>query len=226
MPNPPAVLLPVPLDGVGVANVRLVRVGTRIAQRTALTQQVPATIQLDLDGAQSLLVGLQAIRGGAVGLLAIAKLVLLGDEALDARRDALVAHLSIVTVWPRSDSLRSRRMSRAAALIDEVANELATWPGVRIERRADGAALVRYEHAVLGVLYPDDAVAELPVLGAEHDELLEHGEAEGADLTPHSSGVSHDVRGPSDVTAVLELFDRRYRDIRGEDDPPSSTDPG
>jgi hypothetical protein len=27
------------------------------------------------------------------------------------------------------------------------------------------------------------------------------------------------------VTAVLELFDRRYRDLRGEDDPYSSQDP-
>ena len=34
-----------------------------------------------------------------------------------------------------------RRVSRAAAFVDEIANELDTWPGVRIERRADGAAL-------------------------------------------------------------------------------------
>jgi hypothetical protein len=27
------------------------------------------------------------------------------------------------------------------------------------------------------------------------------------------------------VTAVLELFDRRYRDLRGEDDPYTSQDP-
>jgi hypothetical protein len=60
---------------------------------------------------------------------------------------------------------------RASAFIDEIANELNTWPGVRIERRADGAALVRYERA-----------------------------------------------------AVLELFDRRYRDVRGEDEPYSSQD--
>ena len=34
------------------------------------------------------------------------------------------------------------------------------------------------------------------------------------------------VRGRSDVTVVLELFDRRYRDVRGEGDPYSSEDPG
>jgi hypothetical protein len=111
---------------------------------------------------------------------------------------------------------------RSSALIDEVANELATWPGVRIERREDGAAVVRYEHVELGVLHPDRALAELPFLDPEHDELIEEGEAEP---DPDSGGVSHDVHGPADVTAVLELFDRRYRDVRGEDDPYSTEDP-
>jgi hypothetical protein len=112
------------------------------------------------------------------------------------------------------------------AFADEIANELNTWPGVRIERRADGAALVLYEDSELGVLYPERGVAELPILGEEHDELVEHGDAEPAETTPESYGVSHDLRGPSDVTAVLELFDRRYRDVRGEGDPYSSEDPG
>ena len=117
-------------------------------------------------------------------------------------------------------------MPEASAFADEVANELATWPGVRIERRADGAALVRYENSDLGVLFPDRGVAELPVLLAEHDELIEHGDAEAAEATADSSGVSHALRGPADVTAVLALFDRRYRDVRGEDEPYSSEDPG
>jgi Luciferase len=116
-------------------------------------------------------------------------------------------------------------MPRADAFVDEIANELATWPGVRIERRADGAALVRYEDSELGVLYRDRGVAELPVLEPEHDELIEHGDAEPAELTAESTGVSHGLHGPSDVTAVLELFDRRYREIRGADEPYSSEDP-
>jgi hypothetical protein len=116
-------------------------------------------------------------------------------------------------------------MPPSEALIDEIANELATWPGVHVERRVDGAALVRYGHSQLGVLYPDRGVAELTVLGPEHDELIEHGDAEPALLTADSSGVSHDVHGPSDVTTVLELFDRSYRDVRGEGSPYSSEDP-
>jgi len=105
------------------------------------------------------------------------------------------------------------------ALVDEIANELDAWPGVRIERRADGAALVRYERVELGVLYPDLGVAELPFLGPERDELIERGDAEAATATPDSYGVRHGVHGPADVTEVLELFNRRYREVRGEDDP-------
>jgi Family of unknown function (DUF5519) len=110
-----------------------------------------------------------------------------------------------------------------SAFVDEVANELVTWPGVRIERRGDGAALVLYEDDELGVLHPERGLAELPEPDREHDLLIEHGDAEP---DPDSGGVSHELRGPSDITEVLELFDRRYRDVRGEADPYSSEDPG
>jgi hypothetical protein len=116
-------------------------------------------------------------------------------------------------------------MPDVSAFVDEVANELATWPGVRISRRSDGAAIVAYEHSELGLLYPDRGVAELPVLDREHDVLIEHGDAEPAELTENSVGVSHPIHGPADISEVLELFDRRYRDVRGEDDPYSSEDP-
>ncbi len=119
-------------------------------------------------------------------------------------------------------------MTDLSAFVDEIANELTTWPGVRIDRREDGVAVVRYEHSELGLLYPDQGLVELPFLGAEHDELIEHGDAGPAEGSAGSNsfGVSHSLRGPSDVTEVLELFDRRYRDVRGEDDPYTSQDPG
>jgi hypothetical protein len=64
---------------------------------------------------------------------------------------------------------------------------------------------------------------ELQFSDPERAELVEHGAAEPADSMPES--VSHGVRGPADVTAALGLFDQRYRDLRGEDDPYTSQDP-
>ncbi len=116
-------------------------------------------------------------------------------------------------------------MPDASAYVDEVANELATWPGVRIERRPGGAASVMYDRIELGVLHTEPGAAELPVLDREHDLLVEHGDAEPSDPTSDSTGVSHAIHGPADITAVLELFDRRYRDVRGEGDSYSSEDP-
>jgi hypothetical protein len=116
-------------------------------------------------------------------------------------------------------------MSHAAALVDELANELDTWPGLHPARRADGAAVIRYERLELGVLDRDRGVAELRFSHPIRAELIERGDAEPADSTPDSDVVRHHIQGPSDVTAVLELFDRRYRDLRGEDDPHSSEDP-
>ena len=119
-----------------------------------------------------------------------------------------------------------RLVSHAADLVAEIANELDIWPGVSIEQRSDGTALVRYRDLELGVLAPDRGVVELPFAHLEHDELVEHGDAEPAvDSTPGSERVSHNVEGPSDVTAVLELFDRRYHEARGEEYPDSTGDP-
>ena len=87
-------------------------------------------------------------------------------------------------------------MSHSAALVDEIANELDTWPGVHTERRADGAAVIRYEQLELGVLDPDRGVAELRFSHPVRDELIEHGDAEPADSTPDSDAVRHESRGP------------------------------
>jgi hypothetical protein len=116
-------------------------------------------------------------------------------------------------------------MTRDSAFVSEVANELSTWPGVSVGRRSDAAAVVSYGHVQLGLLYPDREAAEIHFLDAEHDELIEEGDAEPAETTENSTGVSHSLRGPSDVTAVLELFDRRYREVRGDAGPYVSSDP-
>jgi hypothetical protein len=116
-------------------------------------------------------------------------------------------------------------VSDAAALVAEIANELDSWPGVGVERETPDVVLVRYERLELGLLDTERAVAEVRFSPSERDELVEHGDAEPVPPSGHAENVSHEIRGPSDVTAVLELFGRRYRDLRGEDDPYSSIDP-
>jgi Family of unknown function (DUF5519) len=119
-----------------------------------------------------------------------------------------------------------RAVSRASAFVDEIASELGTWPGVRVARDADGLLVVRYEAHELGVLDEERGAAELRFASAERDELVEHGAAEPAAPLRDAENATHEVRGPSDITAVLELFERRYRDLRGEDEPYSSSDAG
>src|SRR4029450_226401 len=72
---------------------------------------------------------------------------------------ALLAH----PLGPRRHRTREydRPMAHAAALVDEIANELDTWPGVHTEGLTDGAAVIRYEELELGVLDRDRGVAEL-----------------------------------------------------------------
>src|SRR5205085_897741 len=92
----------------------------------------------------------------AVCLLAATKVLLFRNEALDPCRDALITHVSILASCLRNPSASGydRPVPRSDALVDEIANELATWPGVRIERRPDGAAMARYEHSELGSSTP------------------------------------------------------------------------
>jgi len=110
-------------------------------------------------------------------------------------------------------------------LVDEVANEVSTWPGVHIENRSPSLALARYERLELGLLDRDRGVVEVRFAPLEAERLVEDGEAELPVGPFEGESVSHEVNGPSDVTAVLELLDRRYRDLRGEDDPYVSQDP-
>src|SRR5918994_1679101 len=63
-------LLEVALHGAGVAGRCLLGVGAGVAERSALTQQVPAAVELHLDAAQALLVLLERGGIGTVGLLA------------------------------------------------------------------------------------------------------------------------------------------------------------
>jgi len=74
----------------------MVGVGARISKRSTLAEEVPAAVELDLDGAQPVAVFVELLRLLTVCFFAAPKLVLLGDEALDSRRDALITHRRIL----------------------------------------------------------------------------------------------------------------------------------
>src|SRR5690348_9993220 len=78
----------VPLDDLGIAHARRVRVASRLAQRAPLAQEVPALVEPDLDRLEPPVLGLGQAAFGA----ALVELVLLGDELLDAVVDSLVFH--------------------------------------------------------------------------------------------------------------------------------------
>jgi hypothetical protein len=116
-------------------------------------------------------------------------------------------------------------VSGAAAFIDKIVSEMDSWPGVHADRRSADLIVLSYEDLDLGELDRSSGVAELHFSPAERDELVEHGDAEPTYPSHNAANVSHEVKGPADVEAVLELFRRRYRDLRGEDDPYTSQDP-
>src|SRR5262249_11379739 len=105
-------LLPVALDGARVSHLGRVWVAARVAQRAALTQQVPAAVELDLDCAEALVVGFERVV--VVHLLAVAELVLLGHQLFDVCGDAFVTHGPDATPAARERPRRSRPPPRAA----------------------------------------------------------------------------------------------------------------
>jgi hypothetical protein len=52
-------------------------------------------------------------------------------------------------------------MAHPADLVDELANELDTWPGVRIVNAGPDDARVFYERIEFGILHRDTGVAEV-----------------------------------------------------------------
>jgi hypothetical protein len=164
----------VALDGLAVAALRLLGIAAGGAQRAAPAQEVPAAVELDLDRAQALLVDLQRVGVPAVALLAGAQIVLLGDQSLDARGDALVTH-----------GLRIRRPVTVLgmenpSLIVQVPEGSSVEDALRRERPAsvaDGAVVV--ETLAPGpdgrLVPPDTGEVVLSVLAAE--ELRREGDA-------------------------------------------------
>src|SRR5438067_783457 len=71
------------------SNSRRAGVGSRLAQRAALPEQVPALVERDLDVLQAPSLGLARLSVG----FPLPQLVLLGDELLDRPVDLTIVHV-------------------------------------------------------------------------------------------------------------------------------------
>src|SRR5215831_942032 len=114
----------VALDRVRVSHLRVFGIGPGVAQRAPLAKQIPAPVEFDLHGAQPLLVFTELVHIAAVCLFAAAKVVFLGDEVFDSRRDAFVAHAHMLSVRAGYGEEHDRS-ARAATL--ESSDRLDVW---------------------------------------------------------------------------------------------------
>src|SRR5919204_4475176 len=96
----------VALDNLGSANTRRPRVATGLAQGSALSQQIPALIEPDLDRLESAVLALAQPALGAT----LIELVLFGDQLLDAVVECFVFHFHLPGT---SLSLLRRRFRRS-----------------------------------------------------------------------------------------------------------------
>src|SRR5439155_6790843 len=78
----------VALDNLGIADPGLTRVGTGLAERTALSEQIPALIETHLDRFEPVVLRLVQPALGS----ALIEIVLFRDQLLDAIVDPLVFH--------------------------------------------------------------------------------------------------------------------------------------
>jgi len=68
----------------------LLRIDAGVPEGPSLAQRVPADVKLDFNGMQALRIGLERPR--RLGLLAVAQLVSVFDQALAPHSDSLVVH--------------------------------------------------------------------------------------------------------------------------------------
>src|SRR6266480_4294192 len=97
----------VALYDLGIADPGLAHVGTGLAERTALSEQIPALIETHLDRFEPAVLGLVQPALGS----ALIEIVLFRDHLLDAIVDPLVFHLhsSVIVEGLQLNSRGSRR---------------------------------------------------------------------------------------------------------------------
>jgi hypothetical protein len=94
-------------------------------------------------------------------------------------------------------------------LHDAIAREVASWPGVSVERHRFGGTEFRLGRRELGHLH-GSRLADLPFPLLVRNDLVESGRAEAHHVFPDSGWVTYRMRDPEDVPRVVALFRLNY----------------
>jgi Family of unknown function (DUF5519) len=92
---------------------------------------------------------------------------------------------------------------------DRIRRELERWPGVSTVPHRFGGIEFRVDRRELGHLH-GDRLADIPFPRSIRNELVAAGRAQAHHVLPESGWVSRYIRGPEDVSDVIDLFRYAY----------------
>jgi hypothetical protein len=87
--------------------------------------------------------------------------------------------------------------------------EVASWPGVTVERHGHGMVFFHVGRREIGHLH-GNRLADLPFPVRIREKLVAEGKAEVHYLHPKTGWVSYYIRNDSDVEPIVELFRLNY----------------
>jgi hypothetical protein len=94
-------------------------------------------------------------------------------------------------------------------IADLIAKEVGSWDGVVVSPHRYGGIEFRVGRRELGHLH-GDRLADIPFPISIRERLVQEGKADVHHILPKSGWISRRIRGPQDVTAVIELFRMNY----------------
>ena len=90
-----------------------------------------------------------------------------------------------------------------------IETEVASWPGVSVERYRGGMVFFHVGRREIGHLH-GSRMADLPFPVRIREQLVAAGKADVHYLHPKTGWVTYYIRGEQDLAAIIELFQMNY----------------